>query len=100
MYSQSPRLHRRSHFGLHQSIRVARHRHVRCSKNHQVSEVEPMCHSAQSNTFEFEWQPDTKEGADVAPGDVTYILSLFAHNKKSPDGEVGRYSRALVLKRK
>lgn len=43
----------------------------------RFAEVEVMCHSAQSNSFEFEWQPDTKEDAGVA------ILPLFAHNKKA-----------------
>jgi hypothetical protein len=28
------------------------------------------------------------------------FLPLFAHNKKSPDGEVGRYSSALALEAK
>jgi hypothetical protein len=32
--------------------------------------------SAQSNSFEFEWQPGAKEDAGVAPEDITYIFTL------------------------
>ena len=49
----------------------------------RFSEVEIMSHSAQSRTVEFEWQPDAKEDAGVALGDVTCILSLFAHDKEA-----------------
>jgi hypothetical protein len=68
-------------------------------KLNRFSEVEVTCQSVQSNNFEFKWQPATKEDADIAPADVIYILPLFAHNTNGPDGEVGRHSSALVLKR-
>jgi hypothetical protein len=35
-----------------------------------------MCRGALTNSFEFEWQPDAKEDAAVAPEGITYILTL------------------------
>jgi hypothetical protein len=62
--------------------------------------VEVTCHTTQNdNEVKFKWDPDTKDDADVSPGDVIHILHLFSHDKNGADGEVGLYSSGLVLKR-
>lgn len=65
------------------------------------SGVEVTCHTThdKSNQFKFKWAPDTKEDADLSPGDVIYILRLFSHDKNGADGEVGLTSSGLVLQR-